>query len=47
MVLCGGYMDWLRTIKVDFVATLLGIGYKVCCNGYMGRMRTTTVRYLG
>ena len=30
-----------------FVATQLGIDYKVCCNGYMGRLRTTRVRYRG
>ena len=30
-----------------FVATQLGIGYKVCYNGYMGRLRTTRVRYRG
>ena len=28
-----------------FVSTRLGIGYRVCCNGYMGRLRTTSVRY--
>ena len=38
-------MGWLRTTKVAFVSTRLGIGYKVCCNGYMGRLRTTRVRY--
>ena len=31
-----GCMDWLRTTKVAFVTNRLGIGYKVCCNGYMG-----------
>ena len=29
-------LGWLRTTKVAFVTTQLGIGYKVCCNGYMG-----------
>ena len=29
------------------VATRLGIGYKVCCNGCIGRLRTTRVRYRG
>ena len=38
-------MGWLRTTKVAFVTTRLGIGYKVCCNGYMGLLRTTRVRY--
>ena len=28
---------------VAFVAIRLGIGYKVCCNGYMDRLRTTRV----
>ena len=28
-------------------ATWLGIGYKVCCYGYMARLRTTMVRYRG
>ena len=40
-------MGWLRTTKVAFVATRLGIGYNVCCNGYMDRLRTTRVRYSG
>ena len=31
-------MGWLRTIEETFVATRLGIGYKECCNGYMGRL---------
>ena len=30
-----------------FVATRLGIGYKVCYSGYMGRLRTTRVRNSG
>ena len=29
--------------NVAFVATRLGIGYKVCCNGYMGRLSTTSL----
>ena len=36
-------MGWLRTTKMAFVATRLGIGYKVCCYGFMGRLRTTRV----
>ena len=36
-------MGWLRTTNVAFVATRLGIGYKVCCNGYMGRLSTTSL----
>ena len=28
-----------------FVATRLCIGYKVCYNGYMRRLKTTRVRY--
>ena len=29
------------------VVTRLSTGYKVCCNGCIGRLRTTTVRYRG
>ena len=36
-------MVLLRTTTVAFVATRLGIGYKECCNGYLGRLRTTRV----
>ena len=36
----------VRTTKVEFVATGLGLGYKECCNCYRGRLRTARVLLL-
>ena len=33
----------MKTTKVAFVATVIGLGHIVLCDGYMGRLRTTRV----
>ena len=40
---CGGYRDRMKTTKMDFVATVIGLGHILWCDGYMGRLRSTRV----
>ena len=33
----------MKTTKMAFVATAIGLGHILWCDGYMGRLRTTRV----
>ena len=33
----------MKTTKMAFVATVIGLGHILLCDGYMGRLRTTRV----
>ena len=33
----------MKTTKVAFVATVIGLGHIIRCDGYMGKLRTTRV----
>ena len=33
----------MKTTNVAFVATVIGLGHIIWCDGYMGRLRTTRV----
>ena len=33
----------MKTTKMAFVATVIGLGHILWCDGYMGRLRTTRV----
>ena len=35
----------MKTTNVPFVATVIGLGYIILCDGYMGRLRTTRVMW--
>ena len=33
----------MKTTKVAFVTTIIGLGHIILCDGYVGRLRTTRV----